>query len=156
MIVSTTHCARIGQTIALLYAFIAILYTTNYLLASPLRACFSLLFNLPTSTTLPNSSVSSILHSLNKQNFRKPQVSPLFWDTKASRPSESSWPADIDNDLVLSKAFSSSMHPSKIVPFFYRASGELDAEDITITTLITSNRFPVFARLVERYQGVST
>ncbi|KAJ4493792.1 glycosyl-transferase for dystroglycan-domain-containing protein [Lentinula edodes] len=153
MIVSTTHCARIGQTIALLYAFIAILYTTNYLLATPLRACFSLLFNLPTSTTLPNSSVSSILHSLNKQNSRKPQVSPLFWDTKASRPSESSWPAVIDNDLVLSKAFSSSMHPSKIVPFFYRASGELDADDITITTLITSNRFPVFARLVERYQG---
>ncbi|KAK0460917.1 glycosyltransferase family 49 protein [Desarmillaria tabescens] len=59
----------------------------------------------------------------------------------------------MDEDLFLSKAFSSSLHPSKIVPFFYRASGRFDREDITITTIITSNRFQVFARLVERYRG---
>ncbi|KAK0212512.1 glycosyltransferase family 49 protein [Desarmillaria ectypa] len=59
----------------------------------------------------------------------------------------------MDEDFFLSKAFSSSLHPSKIVPFFYRASGHFDREDITITTIITSNRFHVFARLVERYRG---
>jgi len=40
-----------------------------------------------------------------------------------------------------------------IVPFYYRATGSFDQEDITITTLVTSNRFQVFSRLVERYQG---
>ncbi|KAF9073566.1 glycosyl-transferase for dystroglycan-domain-containing protein [Rhodocollybia butyracea] len=59
----------------------------------------------------------------------------------------------IDNDLFLSKAFSNSMHPSKIIPFFYRASANVESDDVTITTLITSNRFPVFARLVEDYRG---
>ncbi|KAJ7072628.1 glycosyltransferase family 49 protein [Mycena amicta] len=55
--------------------------------------------------------------------------------------------------LFLSKAFANSMQPSKIIPFFYRARGAFDQEDITITTLVTSNRFQVFARLVERYSG---
>ncbi|KAJ6576833.1 glycosyltransferase family 49 protein [Mycena sp. CBHHK59/15] len=55
--------------------------------------------------------------------------------------------------LFLSKAFATSMRPSNIVPFFYRASGMFDKEDITITTLVTSNRFHVLARLVERYPG---
>ncbi|KAJ7209709.1 glycosyltransferase family 49 protein [Mycena pura] len=55
--------------------------------------------------------------------------------------------------LFLSKAFANSMRHSKIVPFFYRATGTFDKEDITITTLVTSNRFQVFARLVERYSG---
>ncbi|KAJ7668542.1 glycosyltransferase family 49 protein [Mycena polygramma] len=59
----------------------------------------------------------------------------------------------MSEELFLSKAFASSMHPSKIVPYFYRASGVFDKEDITITTLVTSNRFQVFARLVERYPG---
>ncbi|KAJ7717827.1 glycosyltransferase family 49 protein [Mycena maculata] len=59
----------------------------------------------------------------------------------------------MSEDLFLSKAFATSMSPSKIVPFFYRATGTFEKEDITITTLVTSNRFQVFARLVERYPG---
>ncbi|KAF8178587.1 glycosyltransferase family 49 protein [Mycena galopus ATCC 62051] len=59
----------------------------------------------------------------------------------------------MSEDLFLSKAFAGSMRPSKIVPFFYRATGVFDKEDITITTLVTSNRFQVFARLVDRYPG---
>jgi glycosyltransferase-like protein LARGE len=61
-------------------------------------------------------------------------------------------------DFFLSKAFSDSLGPSKIIPFFYKAlgpdqSGTIDAKDISITTLVTSNRFKVFAKLVENYQG---
>jgi len=64
----------------------------------------------------------------------------------------------ITEDFFLSKAFSDSLGPSKIVPFFYKAvgpdlSGNLDPKDISITTLVTSNRFKVFAKLVENYQG---
>ncbi|OAV91620.1 hypothetical protein PTTG_09892 [Puccinia triticina 1-1 BBBD Race 1] len=61
-------------------------------------------------------------------------------------------------DFFLSKAFSDSLGPSKIIPFFYKAigpdqSGVIDPKDISITTLVTSNRFKVFAKLVENYQG---
>jgi hypothetical protein len=62
-------------------------------------------------------------------------------------------PVMMSEDLFLSKAFAQSMSPSKIIPFFYRAAGEFDKEDITLTTLVTSNRFKVFSQLVESYQG---
>ncbi|KAG5220580.1 glycosyltransferase family protein [Salix suchowensis] len=58
----------------------------------------------------------------------------------------------MDEQLFLSKAFGVAMGPSRIIPFYYKATSEVDQEDITITTLITSNRFSVFARLVEHYQ----
>lgn len=131
-----SNCARVIQAIAIIYTCIAILYTTSYFLASPLRASLPLLLDLSSA----NSSVSSLLGALNRQDHFNLHVSHL----------------DSDNDLFLSKAFSNSMHPSKIIPFLYRASGDFQADDITITTLITSNRFPVFARLVERYRGMLT
>ncbi|KDR75725.1 hypothetical protein GALMADRAFT_68789 [Galerina marginata CBS 339.88] len=62
-------------------------------------------------------------------------------------------PIQIDERALLSKAFSNSMRPSNVRPYFYRASGAFDADEITITTLITSNRFEVFSRLVEKYRG---
>ncbi|KAF9526662.1 glycosyltransferase family 49 protein [Crepidotus variabilis] len=54
---------------------------------------------------------------------------------------------------MLTKAFAGSMRPSNIIPYFYRAQGAMDEEQVTVATLITSNRFEVFERLVEKYQG---
>ncbi|CAH7686570.1 glycosyl-transferase for dystroglycan-domain-containing protein [Phakopsora pachyrhizi] len=61
-------------------------------------------------------------------------------------------------DFFLSKAFGDSLGPSKVIPFYFKAlgpsgNGNLDKKDISITTLVTSNRFKVFSRLVEKYQG---
>ncbi|GAA5855266.1 hypothetical protein JCM3766R1_005962, partial [Sporobolomyces carnicolor] len=60
-------------------------------------------------------------------------------------------------DHFLSLSFGSSLQPSKVIPYYYRASdpdrADFNAQDITITTLVTSNRFTVFERLVERYHG---
>ncbi|KWU43647.1 glycosyltransferase family 49 protein [Rhodotorula sp. JG-1b] len=60
-------------------------------------------------------------------------------------------------DELLSLSFGSSLQPSKVIPYYYRATEpdrpHFNTEDITITTLVTSNRFTVFERLVERYQG---
>ena len=63
--------------------------------------------------------------------------------------------------LFLSKAFSVSHEnlaymnqPNlDIVPYYYRSNSEHEKEDITITTLVTRNRFEIFKQLVERYQG---
>ncbi|KAF8583813.1 glycosyltransferase family 49 protein [Ramaria rubella] len=59
----------------------------------------------------------------------------------------------LQEGVFLSRAFSQAMKPSRIVPFYYRASGSFRKEDITIATLVTSNRFEVLAGLVQRYQG---
>ncbi|GAA5832929.1 hypothetical protein JCM11251_000534 [Rhodosporidiobolus azoricus] len=66
-------------------------------------------------------------------------------------------PKTISEDHFLSMSFGSSLQPSKVIPYYYRATDPdregFNKEDITITTLVTSNRFTVFERLVERYQG---
>ncbi|THH33298.1 hypothetical protein EUX98_g918 [Antrodiella citrinella] len=59
----------------------------------------------------------------------------------------------LSQDTLLSKAFSQSLHPTRIIPYFYRATGKFDDDDVTITTLVTSNRFKVLKQLVERYRG---
>lgn len=61
---------------------------------------------------------------------------------------------EMSEDFFLNKAFGETLQPSKVVPYYYRASQQPAEEDITITTLITPNRFKVFADLVERYQGM--
>ena len=64
----------------------------------------------------------------------------------------------IPEDHFLSLSFSSALQPSKVIPYYYRASAPdlpgFVKEDVTITTLVTSNRFKVFEKLVERYQGL--
>jgi hypothetical protein len=62
-------------------------------------------------------------------------------------------PTPMEEDFFLSKAFGESLQPSKVIPYFYRATSDFEKEDITITTLVTSNRFKVLAGLVERYRG---
>jgi hypothetical protein len=59
-------------------------------------------------------------------------------------------------DPFLSRAFPRLMHPSRIIPYYYRATGNFENDDVTVTTLISSNRFSVFYNLVRRYKGVLT
>lgn len=56
-------------------------------------------------------------------------------------------------DHFLSKAFGESLQPSKVIPYYYRATSDIPKKDITITTLVTSDRFKVLAALVQRYKG---
>jgi hypothetical protein len=60
--------------------------------------------------------------------------------------------------LFLFKAFDHSMQPSRVIPFYFRAAGVggqsgFSKEDITILTIVTSNRFSVLGLLAQRYQG---
>lgn len=59
----------------------------------------------------------------------------------------------LPESLFLSKAFSSSMHPMKIIPFFYKGYQAFDDDDVTVTTLVTPNRLQVLEKLAARYQG---
>lgn len=59
----------------------------------------------------------------------------------------------LSESLFLSKAFSSSMQPMKITPFFYKGYQTFDDDDVTVTTLVTTNRLQVLEKLAARYQG---
>lgn len=49
--------------------------------------------------------------------------------------------------------FAGAMGPSDIQPFFIKATEKFNEEDITIATIVTSDRFPVLGRLASRYKG---
>ncbi|CAE6444907.1 unnamed protein product [Rhizoctonia solani] len=55
--------------------------------------------------------------------------------------------------LFESKLFSSALRPTEVLPYYYRALHQHEDQDVTITTIITSNRFEALARLVEQYRG---
>lgn len=46
----------------------------------------------------------------------------------------------VDEDFYLSKVYSTAMQPSKVMPYYFKAEGVFDKEEVTITTLITENR----------------
>lgn len=42
------------------------------------------------------------------------------------------------------------MQPSKVIPYYFKADGVFDKEEVTITTLITENRYDL-KRISQRW-----
>lgn len=60
----------------------------------------------------------------------------------------------ISEDLMLEKVFSDAMGPSKVIPYYLKATeSSFDNQEVTISTLVTHNRFHVLSRLATRYKG---
>lgn len=77
----------------------------------------------------------------------------LEWKTQRVARNDKDTTFVATEDHFLSKAFGDSLQPSKVIPYYYRATNDPNPEDITITTLVTSDRFKVLAALVRKYQG---
>ncbi|KAF6763054.1 glycosyl-transferase for dystroglycan-domain-containing protein [Ephemerocybe angulata] len=161
------------------YIAASVLYTTSflviYLFGAPLKAAIEL--GLPSGsplwvaketgerTTNPSNGdafsdgqrIPSVLESPGGYNIDSDMFSVNLW--QQTNVSHRNGAFDLERtlsaeqQLVFSKAFATSMNPTKIVPYFYKASGPFEQDDVTITSIITSNRLDVFARLVARYQG---
>jgi Glycosyl-transferase for dystroglycan len=172
MVTSNSRFIRILQLFLIFYLSIAVLYTTTLLFVSIYYSVLAKVLPRPTSPQSLWPLLSFFLpgHTLAKEQnrFGALQINMtdpfslhsggyrMGWVSSAISLEHNlggSGPVFMDEDIFLSKAFSGSMRPSKILPYFYRASGQFDHEDITIATLITSNRFQVFKRLVQRYKG---
>ena len=163
---------RTVQVCALVsFVSVSVLFTTNLLFVSPVSALISGLFDY--LVLRPSSWMFSLTDGSYKHRLVTNMPKPTYYTLSDKDPAEEplfSWtssdvtldhglglmkPVSVDRSIFLSKAFMNSMRPSNIRPYFYRAKGHFENDDITITTLITSNRFEVFPRLVEKYQGLS-
>ncbi|KAF8345982.1 glycosyl-transferase for dystroglycan-domain-containing protein [Amanita rubescens] len=141
----------------LLYVSCAVLYTTNLLLLAPLKAVWAVFLRRTSTVVRERIHYSPVqrqlLSSLEDLQTYKSTInwtsSQIALEHQLGHPE----PTAMDEDLFLSKAFSNSLRPSKIIPYFLRARETFSPLDITITTLITRNRLKVFTRLVEQYQG---
>ncbi|KAH9917541.1 uncharacterized protein B0H18DRAFT_1087043 [Fomitopsis serialis] len=170
--------SRLARLCFLGYVVLAVLYTTNFYLLSPLLA---LSHSALSSSVSPWSQFSVSFEDKPLEVASKLGSSR---ETGLSLPvdfSDALWPEDISSSAepfifpiselvhrlgmdhatrtsiheatLLSKAFAGALHPTRVIPFYYRATGSAGADDVTITTLVTRNRFKVFRQLVERYRG---
>lgn len=148
-----------SSIIFLVYVACAVLYTTNLLLLAPLKALWTIFLRSTSTVVRERIHYSSLqrqrafLSSLKDLQAHKGVIN---WTSSAIALSHGLGhlePISMDQDLFLSKTFTNSLRPSKIIPYFLRATEPFHSQDITITTLITRNRLKVFTRLVEQYQG---
>lgn len=144
----SSRCVRFAQLALAVYIGSSVLYVSVKVF-SPF-VCIAIPCPTYSSPGWMMSAAAAGATSLRDSDPGKPKIQPdnnpqRVWSLNDTTVAES---------LFLSKAFSNSHHPNQIMPFYYRASGDMDKEDITITTLVTMDRFPAFRRLVERYQGM--
>ncbi|KAG0381097.1 hypothetical protein BGX24_011504 [Mortierella sp. AD032] len=134
-----------------------------------------------------NKGTSRVLSpfDVEAQNYSIHQWAVDTYDIRNSRAI-----ARVGEDYMLSKAFNGAMQPTRVIPFYFKASFrdedddddqpmddhlgtqssssdtgpgsgtggsqepvKLDSSLVTITTLITPNRYGVFLKLVQQYRG---
>ncbi|KZT05466.1 glycosyltransferase family 49 protein [Laetiporus sulphureus 93-53] len=167
--------AKSIQLCLLVYVGLAALYTTRCILSSPYSPLsapnisrFPTSWARHTAPTSPFAKSSGLPASQDLNTVPLPiDISDALWPASLS-PSSSNFrfftsalvqrlglasSVAVREETLLAKAFSGALHPTRIIPFYYRANGKVDDGDVTITTLVTANRFRVFRQLVERYQG---
>ena len=100
------------------------------------------------------AATDPVLYWATVSQIEPAQRGQSFHGVSSAEPDWSLGWFEMSTSLFLSKAFAGSMHPMKIFPYFYKASETFDEDDITITTLVTPNRFEVLRKLALRYEGM--
>lgn len=121
-----------------MYAILATAYTLGNLCSSVLRY-----LSIPPNHLLPSPAPRITL----PPNMTVQLAEEFLWSNFSLSSQPVAW------NPLLSRAFPRLMHPSRIIPYYYRATGHFENDDITVTTLISSDRLPVFSDLVRRYKG---
>ncbi|KAI8366566.1 glycosyl-transferase for dystroglycan-domain-containing protein [Blakeslea trispora] len=150
---SNAKVSRLVKYAIFVYIMISLFYTTNHY--------FSVHHvNSPTS--------SSTLDQLNtRYNNRREEVAQIIVEERPIQAITQNtndqiiWPGSKGSDmqhqlseqLVKAKIFSSSMGLDNVTPYYFKASHAMEAQDITLATLVTRNRFHVLSRLATNYQG---
>lgn len=106
-------------------------------------------------SVLEGATTDSVLYWATVSQGEGPLYGQTLHGVALAEPDWSLGSFAMSESLFLSKAFAGSMHPMKIFPYFHKASETFDEDDITITTLVTPNRFEVLRKLAARYEGMA-
>lgn len=113
--------------------------------------------NVPTTTEFRHKS-GRIAPRSTEQDFTTMQF-PIMGDALIQSDNDGRIDGDIISHscssiaiVLVSKAFSVAMS-NQVQPYYYRATHTFSAQDITISTLVTQNRFAVLSRLASHYRG---
>ncbi|KAI7870936.1 glycosyl-transferase for dystroglycan-domain-containing protein [Spinellus fusiger] len=131
---------KLGKIVLVVYAFVSILYAVHYFYLSNKNSS-SIANEIP---ILPTVGLSEEKVSREAHQKQKNKVDWLGGQDVVQSTPES---------FIMSKVFSDAMGPSDIKPYFHQASTVFEKEDITMSTIVTRDRFPVLSRLASHYKG---
>ena len=138
------------------------IFVTIYVTAAVVYSSFSLLMAaaLKVKVWLAPSISTDAKGGESLRDFKHVSISSSLPEETLYWPTMPNAKHDLRNNevamrepLFLAKAFSQTMQPCKIIPFYYKGSATFEDDDITITTLVTFNRFRAFGELAKRYRG---
>ncbi|KAL9552376.1 hypothetical protein MBANPS3_003787 [Mucor bainieri] len=154
------HIGKYLKYILLAYALLSITYTTArfYNITGPPHARTRRSVIEPLPQEKETFFVAPLDQSAIEEDEQQILESIIYYDQLQSSQRDlavNQGPStDMTSDPVFqSKVFSGAMGPSNVQPYYYKASETTEGEDISISTIVTSDRFPVLSRLASRYQG---
>ncbi|CEP18274.1 hypothetical protein [Parasitella parasitica] len=155
------HIGKYFKCMLIAYAFVLITYTASrfYSISGPPHVQTRRSVIEPMAQNKENFFLAPLDQASIEKDEQDVLESAIFYEqlTSSQRQcgDQASLPStDMTTDPILqSKAFSGAMGPSDIHPYFYKASENVKNEDISISTIVTSDRFLILSRLASRYQG---
>lgn len=136
----TTAVSLLSRYVVVLYLAASVLFTLLYLWSQYQES-------QPTTSIKPKTLTEPGQAAFDVENIVYSQQ-VMRWKTEGDASGHG-----IEEDAVLQKVFANTMQPSKVLPYYFKAARDFDPESVTITTLITFDRYPIFSKLVTNYQG---
>ncbi|RCH80445.1 hypothetical protein CU098_003973 [Rhizopus stolonifer] len=150
---SNVKVSRLAKYAVFVYIMISLFYTTNHY------------FSVHHVNTTVDATEDFSHNKYN--NNRREDIAQIIVEERPTQViddidhNQIIWPGSKGSDthhkiaeqLVKSKIFSSSMGLDNVTPYYFKASHIMKAQDITLATLVTRNRFHVLSRLATNYQG---
>ncbi|KAG0215583.1 hypothetical protein BGX33_001086 [Mortierella sp. NVP41] len=138
---------QLPTTVSLSLRYAGLFYLTGSVLFTIHYFCSQYQDSRPVPVVKPKIMTESGMGTFDVENILYTQQ-VMNWRTPRGYPEHR-----VEEDAVLQKIFSSTMQPSKVLPYYFKAIRAFDPESVTITALITFDRYPTFSKLVTNYQG---
>lgn len=140
---------KLFKYLLITYAILSVIYTASYLVATYSGTSHDFGGFLPRARDAHAESDQQESLSTHSKQQQQQQLGEhtVAWSNAHGAVQV------LPENLIMSKVFSEAMGPSNMTPYFFRAKETFDKEDITMSTLVTRNRFLVLSRLASNYKG---
>lgn len=146
---------KLFKYLLITYAILSVIYTASYLVAtySGTSHDFGGLLPKARDAHAESDQQESLSTHSNEQQHQQQEQQQQLGDHSVAWSNAHGAVQVLPENLIMSKVFSEAMGPSNMTPYFFRAKETFDKEDITMSTLVTRNRFLVLSRLASNYKG---
>ncbi|CDH56995.1 glycosyltransferase family 49 protein [Lichtheimia corymbifera JMRC:FSU:9682] len=139
--------AKVFKYLLISYAVVSIVYTVSYLYTNYEGTHHDVGIIVPRAPNPQQRQQESLIVR------PPPPVEQSFGDHTVIWSNTQDSAQAMSEQLLMAKVFSDALGPTVLTPYFFRAKATFDKEDISISTLVSRNRFSVLSRLATNHKG---